>query len=212
VRAVVNLTVTRRIFRPYYRNLGLLRTRFPSVPILACSAMMPNMTLDYIHKSLHLETPTVLCDMPSDRPTISLFTVPIANGQIQTREPLLELLPSEAATWDPDQSEPAGWDPMEIPKTLVFIDDRTACCTLTTELINRFPENVRGLARQIVCEYHSMMSQKALDRNLQGLLEGTCRIMVCTDAVGMGPSAKKNGSVPRVWSVHMPGTSGTHQT
>jgi hypothetical protein len=25
-------------------------------------------------------------------------------------------------------------------------------------------------------------------------------------------SAKKNGSVPRVWSVHMPRMSGTHQT
>jgi hypothetical protein len=205
----VILTVTRRIFRPCYRNLGLLRTRFPSVPIMACSATMPNMTLDYIHKSLHLETPTVLCDMPSDRPNISLFTVPIAKGERQTREPLLNLLPREAADWDPDNfdedsewnptnfdedsegdpnnfDEDSEWNPFDIPKTLVFIDDRSECCTLTTELINKFAVNVRGLAREIVCEYHSTMSQKALDRNLQALREGTCRIMVCTDAVGMG--------------------------
>jgi hypothetical protein len=68
----------------------------------------------------------------------------------------------------------------------VFIDDRTACCTLTTELINKFPDNARGIAQEIVCEYHSTMSQRALDRNLQALRDGTCRIMVCTDAVGMG--------------------------
>jgi superfamily II DNA helicase RecQ len=174
-----------RQFRPHYRNIGLLRTRFPRVPIMACSATLPEATLFYIHKSLHLETPTVLCDMPTDRTNISLFTAPIERGQLQSRAPLLELVPTGAATWDPDQSEPE-WDPMDIPKTLVFIDDRMACCTLTTELINKFPDNVRGLAEEIVCEYHSTMSQKALERNLQALRDGICRIMVCTDAVGMG--------------------------
>jgi hypothetical protein len=152
---------------------------------MACSATLPEATLSYIHKSLHLETPTVLCDMPTDRTNISLFTAPIERGQLQTRAPLLELVPAEAATWDPDSSEPE-WDPMDIPKTLVFIDDRMACCTLATELINKFPDAVRGLAQAIVCEYHSTMSQKALDRNLRALRDGTCRIMVCTDAVGMG--------------------------
>jgi hypothetical protein len=174
-----------RQFRPHYRNIGFLRTRFPSVPILACSATLPEATLSYIHKSLHLETPTVLCDMPTDRTNISLFTAPIERGQLQTRAPLLELLPNQAATWDPDSSD-SEWHPFDIPKTLVFIDDRMACCTLTTELINKFPENVRLLAHEIICEYHSTMSQQALDRNLQGLRDGTCRIMVCTDAVGMG--------------------------
>jgi hypothetical protein len=152
---------------------------------MACSATLPEATLSYIHKSLHLETPTVLCDMPTDRTNISLFTSPIERGQLQSRAPLLELLPNEAATWDPDSSD-SEWHPFHIPKTLVFIDDRMACCTLTTELINKFPKNVRRLAHEIVCEYHSTMSQQALDRNLQALREGTCRIMVCTDAVGMG--------------------------
>jgi ATP-dependent helicase YprA (DUF1998 family) len=174
-----------RQFRPHYRNIGLLRTRFPRAPIMACSATLPEATLSYIHKSLHLETPTVLCDMPTDRTNISLFTAPIERGQLQTRAPLLELVPTEAATWDPGSSEPE-WDPMDIPKTLVFIDDRMACCTLKTELINKFPDAVRGLAQGIVCEYHRTMSQKALNRNLRALRDGTCRIMVCTDAVGMG--------------------------
>jgi superfamily II DNA/RNA helicase len=75
---------------------------------------------------------------------------------------------------------------MDIPKTLVFIDGRMACCTVTTELINKFPNNIRRLAQEIVCGYHSTMIQKALDRNLQALRNGTCRIVVCTDAVGMG--------------------------
>jgi hypothetical protein len=147
------------------------------------------MTLDYIHKSLHLETPTVLCDMPSDRPNISLFTVPIAKGQIQTREPLFNLLPREAADWDPETFEEDSecWSPWDIPKTLIFIDDRSECCTLTTELIKVFRKDLQASeGRDIVREYHSTMSAKALERNLKALQEGICRIMVCTDAVGMG--------------------------
>jgi hypothetical protein len=154
---------------------------------MALSATLPKATLAYIHKSLHLQSPTVLCDMPTDRPNITLFTAPIRGGKIKTMQPLLELLPEEAQSWIPENNADGEWSPLDIPKTLVFIDDKNACCTLTTLLINRFPEHVRRTeARSVICEYHSTMSQKALDHNLQLLRNGICRIMVCTDAVGMG--------------------------
>jgi hypothetical protein len=175
------------VFRPHYRNLGLLRTRFPRVPIMACSATLPKGTLAYIHKSLHLDSPTILCDMPTDRPNITLFTAPIPKGQMESMAPLLELVPDIVETWDPELCGDDEWSPLDIPKTLVFIDDKNACCTLTTLLINKFPEHLRRSdAREVICEYHSTMSQKALNRNLQSLRDGICRIMVCTDAVGMG--------------------------
>jgi hypothetical protein len=41
-------------------------------------------------------------------------------------------------------------------------------------------------AQEMICEYHSTLSAKAQERNLQALRDGICRIMVCTDAVGMG--------------------------
>jgi superfamily II DNA or RNA helicase len=179
-----------RVFRPHYRNLGLLRTRFPRVPIMACSATLPKATLAYIHKSLYLERPTVLCDMPTDRPNITLFTAPIPKGQPKSMTPLLDLVPKELVlTWNPEffGDGDAVWNPWNIPKTLVFIDDKNACCTLTTQLINQFPEHLRRSdARDIISKYHTTMSRKALQRNLQALRDGTCRIMVCTDAVGMG--------------------------
>jgi hypothetical protein len=154
---------------------------------MALSATLSKATLAYIHKALHLQSPTVLCDMPTDRPNITLFTAPIRGGKIKSMQPLLALVPEEAQTWDPDNSEEEDWSPLEIAKTLVFIDDKNACCTLTTLLINRFPEHLRrSEGRLVICEYHSTMSQKALDRNLQLLRNGICRIMVCTDAVGMG--------------------------
>jgi hypothetical protein len=154
---------------------------------MACSATLPQATLNYIHQSLHLDSPTVLYGMPSDRENISLFTAPIPKGQLESQDALLALVPDEAASWDPLSSDPDAWGPWQIPKTLVFIDDRFGCCTLTTALINKFPEHLRGSeAREVVCEYHSTMSAKALDRNLGALREGICRIMVCTEAVGMG--------------------------
>jgi hypothetical protein len=154
---------------------------------MACSATLPKATLAYIHKSLHLESPTVLCDMPTDRSNITLFTAPIPKGQTESMAPLLDLVPGVVATWDPERFGDEQWSPLDIPKTLVFIDDKNACCILTTLLINRFPKHLRKSdARDVVCEYHSTMSQKALDRNLQALRDGICRIMVCTDAVGMG--------------------------
>jgi hypothetical protein len=154
---------------------------------MACSATLPKATLNYIHKSLHLGSPTVLCNNSSDRPSISLFTAPIEKGHLESRKPLLDLVPEEARTWDPSCVDDERWRPWLIPKTLVFIDDRMACCALTTELINKFPERLRGReAREIICEYHSTMSAQALERNLLALREGICRIMVCTDAVGMG--------------------------
>jgi hypothetical protein len=153
---------------------------------MALSATLPKATLEYIHKALHLKTPTVLCDMPTDRPNITLFTAPIRGGKTKSMLPLLDLVPEEAQTWIPDNFE-GEWSPLDIPKTLVFIDDKNACCTLTTLLINRFPEHLRrSEARSVICEYHSTMSQKTLDRNLLLLRNGICRIMVCTDAVGMG--------------------------
>jgi hypothetical protein len=56
---------------------------------MALSATLPKATLGYIHKALHLETSTVLCDMPTDRPNITLFTAPIREGKIDSMQPLL---------------------------------------------------------------------------------------------------------------------------
>jgi len=44
--------IDRRVFRPRYCNLGLLRARFSDIPILGVSATLPAKTLEYIHQSL----------------------------------------------------------------------------------------------------------------------------------------------------------------
>jgi superfamily II DNA helicase RecQ len=178
--------ITRRVFRPWYRNLGLLRIRFSSVPILACSATLPGYALDYIHTALHLAKPTILCELSTDRPNITLFTAPIPVGELKSRRPLLNLIPQEARQW----KQTSNYNPESIPKTLIFVDDRAECCALATDLINLFPKWTRTTefpwATQIIREYHSILSAPTLQDNLSALRSGDCRIMVCTDAVGLG--------------------------
>ena len=57
----------RRIFRPHYCNLGLLRARFSDILILGVSAILTANTLEYIHQSLSLNRDTILCSMGVDQ-------------------------------------------------------------------------------------------------------------------------------------------------
>jgi hypothetical protein len=129
--------------------------------------------------------------MPTDRANITLFTVPINKGEGNTRAPLHMLIPEEARMWPEGTFD---YNPGTIPKTIIFIDDRMLCCTLTTELITLFAkwtqcsldQGEEPIAEQLVREYHSVLSREALERNLASFRAGECRILVATEAVGMG--------------------------
>lgn len=63
-----------REFRKEYNNIGRIRAIFPSVPIMALSATLTSNNLEYIRKSLDLQSPVQLCKRPLDRPNIT-YTV-----------------------------------------------------------------------------------------------------------------------------------------
>jgi len=103
-------------------------------------------------------------------------------------KPLLELVPDAVHTWKgPDDS---GFHPLSLPKTLIFIDDRSKCCTTVTQLQMLFPLWCRSdscnWAGEIIREYHSGLSSKGLQKTLALFWKGVCRFLVCTEAVGMG--------------------------
>jgi superfamily II DNA/RNA helicase len=133
--------------------------------------------------------------MATDRKNITLFTVPLKKGEGTNRAPLHALIPEEARSWPEEDFE--YYNPLSMPKTIIFVDDRVLCCTLTTELIGLFAnwtrtvtpsmgEGEEPIAQQLVREYHSVMSREALERNLTSFRSGECRILVATEAVGMG--------------------------
>jgi superfamily II DNA helicase RecQ len=117
------------------------------------------------------------------------MTAPIKRGELTSRTPLEFIIPDGARKWSREGPGPM-FNPAAIPKTLVFIDNRDDCNDITTQLIRLFPEWTRSpqlhLAQDIVCEYHTGISSPKKDVTLREFRRGYCRILVCTDAVGMG--------------------------
>jgi hypothetical protein len=126
--------------------------------------------------------------MGVDRRNITLFTVPLARGEEASMKPLMDLVPEAARVWKgPDDR---GFNPVSLPKTLIFIDDRGKCCSIVTQLQGLFPLWCRSescnWAGEIIREYHSALSSKGLQKTLALFRKGVCRYLVCTEAVGMG--------------------------
>jgi hypothetical protein len=160
-----------------------------SVPLFGCSATLPAHVLLYIHKSVGLTSDAILCERSVDRLNITLMTAPIKRGELTSRNPLEFIIPDGAREWSREGPGPM-FNPMTIPKTLVFIDNRDDCNDITTQLIRLFPEWTRSpqlhFAQDIVSEYHTGISSQKRDDTLRSFRDGYCRILVCTDAVGMG--------------------------
>jgi superfamily II DNA helicase RecQ len=69
-----------RTFRPRYESLGLLRSFFPTTPVMAVSATMTPYVRRFVHTSVGLLPKTRFIHRPIDRPNIYLAAVPITKG------------------------------------------------------------------------------------------------------------------------------------
>ena len=176
-------------FRPHYRNLGLLRVRWRNVPILACSGTLPTYYLHYLHKSVGLRARTILCELDTDRPNITMVTAPIPTGEVANRKTLEWLVSDGLRNLRPEDD----YDYTDIPKTIVFVDNKVMCCNLTTQLLLLLPEWMRAGGPDsnapgflIIREYHADISTCGRARNMESFRSGLTRLLIATDAVGMG--------------------------
>ena len=161
------------MFRPQYGRLGVLRTLFPNVPIMALSATLSPHVLRYTQRALKVNTPTGLIKRSIDRPNIYLHCVPIRHG-VSSRKDLLFLVPPALSPHDIPR----------IPKTMLFMDSRVAVCETTTMLIRRLHPQFRNA--DVVCDYSTALSEERRAVVMERFILGTCRILVCTEAAGMG--------------------------
>lgn len=79
-----------------------------------------------------------------------------------------------------------------IPKTMIFVDSRPMVCALTDYLLNRLALAwVRSAAERpppedVVADYSTILSNERRLHVLDKFREGSCRVIACTDAAGMG--------------------------
>ncbi|KAL7267476.1 hypothetical protein RUND412_009939, partial [Rhizina undulata] len=68
---------------------------------------------------------------------------------------------------------------------MVFLDSRVAVCDLTTALIKLLPTAGASYV-DLICDYSAALSIERRKEVLQKFAKGQCRILVFTEAAGMG--------------------------
>ena len=165
----------RRKFRKQYVGLGIIRSFVPGVPVLTLSATSPPHVRQRVHYTLGMARPTTLIERSVDRPNIFLSVYTIRNT-IRSFLDLEYLIPKDAQS------------ALDIPKTVVFVDNRKTVWELTSYLLE-LVESIWGDNPEfyhLVADYSTVLSQTHRDGVLGDFNDGHVRILVCTEAAGMG--------------------------
>jgi superfamily II DNA helicase RecQ len=161
-------------FRKQYKHIDKLRMTFPEAPIACLSATLSAPCAAYVHEACGLNRGTIRYSLPLRRDNINITISSVAPSD---QRPLHRLIPTS-----PDVSKV-----LEMPKTLVFFDDIDAGIELSRALRARLrkqcgPEIPECL---VDCYYGSLDAVKK-SQILENLLDGKTRLLICTDAFGMG--------------------------
>ncbi|KAI0075786.1 P-loop containing nucleoside triphosphate hydrolase protein [Panus rudis PR-1116 ss-1] len=158
-------------FRPKYSELSQLRSFVPpSVPIVAFSATVTPATLNDIENNLKLDLPSgFYFNMGNDRSNVKLVVHEMKSADDYAA--LLQILKLNELTV-----------PSDIPKTLVFANNRSDVEYIWRFLSRRLPSDMRSY----VAFYHSLISPRTKKYLMKRFAEGKIRILVATEAVGMG--------------------------
>ena len=159
-----------RTFRKEYGNIGNLRAIFADIPIIALSATITKNVLEYIRTSLHLRSPVHLYKRTLDRPNITYMVQEITKPGFGE----LDMLLSE------------GGGVADVPKTMVFVDSINEGIRITTYLRSILDESMRELKNDIIRPFASNLRASTRTMFMDNFRLGNTRILVCTDAAGMG--------------------------
>lgn len=161
-------------FRQEYGDIGKLRSLLRRVPFICLSATLTPNVAAYVHEVCRLRYSTVRFNLPIRRDNINLIVSKIDRPGI---DHLLDLIP----TLHRDS------DHTTIRKTLIFHDKIDPGIDIANELIARLPPTVNKIpADTIVASYYSTLDAKAKSKTLADLIKGDTRIVICTDAFGLG--------------------------
>lgn len=162
-----------RLFRPEYNQLAVMRSDHPKVPFLILSATLALNMLGFLHVQLNLRNKTRIYRLSIDRKNITQMVSPIRTPDFT------------ALDWFLGTNVVV---PLDIPKTMIFVDDINQGQSLVEYLRFRLPDNLKVRDREldIIRPYNASLSWETRVVNLDVFKHGSARVLVCTDAAGMG--------------------------
>ncbi|KLO06459.1 P-loop containing nucleoside triphosphate hydrolase protein, partial [Schizopora paradoxa] len=157
-------------FRKSFSALGALRSFVPvGVPILATSATLTPSDVDDITKVLEINMETAFfLHRGNDRPNIA-YAVKYIKSQLDF-DALKEFF---CATYE---------KPEDIPKIAIYIDRCLSTQIVTQRIRSWVPPELHGS----IAYFHSHRNDRAKKITLDAFLRGDHRVLIATEAAGMG--------------------------
>ncbi|KLO19328.1 P-loop containing nucleoside triphosphate hydrolase protein [Schizopora paradoxa] len=157
-------------FRTYYKAVGDLRAFFPiGTPILATTATLTPSSQQKLAKTLDIDLDKAFyLNLGNDRPNIT-YSVKV----VKSAEDVEALKDFFAGPYDSRE---------KIEQTVVFVDDRILAQVVCREIRSWLPPELHDT----VCFFHAGRTKGSKRRVMKKIQTGYYRIMIATDAAGMG--------------------------
>ncbi|KAI0814764.1 P-loop containing nucleoside triphosphate hydrolase protein [Irpex lacteus] len=162
-------------FRKKYATLGNLRAFLPAyTPVIAVSATLTGRVRRDVQSKLHFtRADSSFIDVGNNRPNISIV-VRACQNPMNTYADLDFVIPEVVSS------------PDDIPKTWVYVDNIDTGAEIVEHLQEvlrkRNPEVEEGIIRP----YNARLSITYRKKAMEAFREGAVRILICTEAAGMG--------------------------
>jgi hypothetical protein len=157
-------------FRPEYRELPILRDYFPTASIVALSATFSRKIKRHIMDSMSMIDPICIQRSIRRRNICKIVSAIQRPGYAD----LNILLPEDISTRN------------DIPTTLIFRDSIQGGIEIARYLRQRLPPHLRDDDKEIIRVYAGFLPDDVRSLYEQDIVSGRTRIMICTDACGMG--------------------------
>ncbi|KAJ7727280.1 P-loop containing nucleoside triphosphate hydrolase protein [Mycena maculata] len=160
-------------FRKKYGSIGIIHVFLPcAVPIIGVSATLKPQVHDDILMRLCIDPKNYLyVNIGNDRPTV-------AHVVCAMEHPMNSYCDLDFVV-DKDMQVPC-----DIPLAFLYCDDTKEGAEIIDHLNDRVHPDYR--ARRLIRPYNASMSREYHDAVMQLFLAGIMRVLVCTDAAGMG--------------------------
>ncbi|KAJ7622306.1 P-loop containing nucleoside triphosphate hydrolase protein [Roridomyces roridus] len=160
-------------FRKKYGTLGTIRAFLPrGTPVVALSATLPARVRNDVLSKLQFSKEYASIDVGNDRPNVSMIVRGIHN-------------PLNSYT-DLDFIIRGAKERSDLKKTFIYADNIATGVEIIDHLTSLLPRQLRDSTDTPIRPYNAALSREYRKKAMDRFKDGTVRILVCTDAAGMG--------------------------